>query len=306
MLVVLGRVQLLSSLLQRAVAAVHRPAVERPLLLEALPPRLDVLLAPPARATGGGMVGRSVDRRQGSAHGLGFEARGAASLGGSSRRGTAASARGRCRTGAALAPHRPPSWSAGRRPCTRRRPSLALTFGSALAAERRHAAAQVSRGGERGTRRVRLTKWHRSEGLKPADIEYVTLFAVTELANHGARGQCVRPGGSRRSRSRSQPRSRSAPAQLGGAAGCGSSCGAPAAGEGAQSTPSLRPPPVPARRPGSQTVWLRLASRTRCNRRRTPTPARVRPVPPESHRHTVCTTLRPHHASARRRSHRAG
>ena len=47
--VVLGRVELLSSFLQRAVAAVHRPAVERPLLFEALPPRLDVLLAPPAR-----------------------------------------------------------------------------------------------------------------------------------------------------------------------------------------------------------------------------------------------------------------
>ena len=54
-----------------------------------------------------------------------------ASLGGSARRGTAASARGTCRTAAAQARHPPPSWNAGRRPCTRRRPSLALTFGSA-------------------------------------------------------------------------------------------------------------------------------------------------------------------------------
>ena len=113
---------------------------------------------------------------------------------------------------------------------------------------------------------------------------------------------CGGRGGSRRCRSRSLPRARSAPPQLEGAAGFGSSCGAPAGGEGAQTTPSLRPPPVPARPPGSLTAQLRLASRTHWKRRRTP-PARRCPVP-ESRAHS--TMLRPHRAApSPRHSHHA-
>ena len=126
MLVVLGRVQLLPSLLQRVVPGVHGPAIERSLLLKAPPPRLDVLLAPPARGTG--QTVRAIGK---GPRVPGVRSAWPASLGGSARRGTAASARGSCRTAAAQARHPPPSWNAGRRPCTRRRPSLALTFGSA-------------------------------------------------------------------------------------------------------------------------------------------------------------------------------
>ena len=126
LLVVLGRVQLLPSLLQRVVPGVHGPAIERSLLLKAPPPRLDVLLAPPARGTG--QTVRAIGK---GPRVPGVRSAWPASLGGSARRGTAASARGTCRTAAAQARHPPPSWNAGRRPCTRRRPSLALTFGSA-------------------------------------------------------------------------------------------------------------------------------------------------------------------------------